>query len=114
MDILKIEDDGSAVGNQDKKSYLILSMPDAPNYLAFKAEALKPQYTGDPAAENSLVVRHKSKYYIDYPAKLTQDEVAIVDDGAQQLPDGPLTGGGSVTDGIVSGIFTYKDFIRKQ
>lgn len=111
-DLYRVEEDTEEpnLGSQEKKSWLVIKVPDPPNKEAVKSQLVEPEYTTGPI---SAVVRRKRKYYCDWRSKFSAEEIAIAEDANAQFADGPLPSGGSVTAGVVSGKFTVNDFLRK-
>ena len=99
------------VGTQEKKSYLVIQIVDPPNHEAVTAALQEPEY--GIGGDGLPIITLFRKYRIDWRAKLSAAERAIVEDSNAMLPDGPLQGGGSVTSGVVVGLFTADDIIRK-
>ena len=112
-DVFQTHEDSfeGSLGNQEKKSFLIVKMDDPPNLAAVMAELEKSEY--EPGPGETHVVRRARAYQFPYELFFTTAELAIIRDGTQMLPDGALEGGGSVTSGVVSGKFEYADRIRK-
>lgn len=101
-----------SLGVQDKKSFLIVKIPDPPNLESVKAALGESEFAQGPSAEE-VVVRRFRKYAVNWRSKFTQDEIDIIEDSNAMLPDGALSSGGTVTSGVVSGKFTVLDFLRK-
>lgn len=101
-----------SLGLQDKKSFLIIKIPDPPNYAAIKQAMGEPEYGPGPDP-GVPVVRRFRKYSCNWRSRFQQSEIDVITDANAMLPDGPLSSGGTVTSGVVSGKFTILDFIRK-
>lgn len=101
-----------SLGTQEKKSYLIIKIPDPPNLSAVMQAMVRPEYVPGPNPEENLVRRQRI-YRIDWRSRFTAEEIDIIEDANATLPDGALASGGTVSSGVVSGKFTINDFIRK-
>lgn len=99
-------------GSQDKKSFLILKVPDPPNMAAVEAALVESEYEVGQSADETVVRRYR-KYTLPWRNAFTAEEKVIIDDSNAMLPDGQLSSGGTVTSGVVSGKFTIADFVRK-
>ncbi len=102
-----------SIGNQEKKSFLIVKIPDPPNMAKFESELVQPEYSPGATPDDDHVIRRKRKYRIDWRVKFTEQEIGLVEDANDQLPDGVTAQGGTVTTGVLSGLFEVKDFRRK-
>lgn len=102
-----------SLGTQEKKSWLFIKVPDPANMAAVRNDFGTPEYSPGPSQGEENVIRRMRKYRLDWRAKFTQAEIAIIEDANETLPDGSTTNGGTVTAGVVSGLFTIQDFIRK-
>lgn len=113
-DILQTKPDTfeSSIGSQEKKSYLIIKIPDPPNLAKVTSDLVLPEY-GVGASPDEVVIRRKCRYSLDWRTKFTAAEIATVVDANAMLPDGTLESGGTVTSGVVSGKFVITDFRRK-
>ncbi|NNE62342.1 MAG: hypothetical protein HKN35_15730, partial [Woeseia sp.] len=95
------------------KSFLILKIPDPPNYNKFETDMVDPEYTpgATPGSEN--VIRRKRKYKIDWRQRFSANEINLIESASDTLPDGATQGGGTVVSGVVSDLFTVSDMLRK-
>lgn len=103
----------SSIGAQEKKSWLVLKIVDPPNMARVQEELERSEYAPGPTPGDDNVVRRMRIYSVNWRSKFTSQEIAIIEDANQTLPDGATSGGGTVTSGVVSGLFTIKDFSRK-
>lgn len=92
----------ASLGTQDKKSYLILKMPDAPGFPASMEGFFEPEFSGTDEGGNPVRTRAR-KYTIDWESKFTAEERAIISDYTQQLGTG-----------VVDGKFTVADIVAKN
>lgn len=100
------------LGTSDKRSFLVIKIPDPPNMVAVRSALGEEEYAPGPSAEE-VVVRRKRKYRINWRGAFTAEEIVIIEDSVAMLPDGQLSSGGTVVSGVVSDKFTIADFIRK-
>lgn len=122
-DIVKMYLDADPIGNQEKKSWLVVAFPDPlnsagnpfpPSYIDLVvADMQREEYqVGQTPDANEL--RRARRYSIpSFRQKFSPAELVIIDDGTQQLPDGETAFGGTVLAGVVSGLFTFGDIVRK-
>jgi len=101
-----------SIGVQEKKSWLIIKIPDPPNYAAVAEDLVTPEYAAGQTPDEN-VIRRARRYRLDWRTQFTASEIAIIEDALQILPDGTTQAGGTVTSGVVSGLFTINDFRRK-
>jgi hypothetical protein len=101
-----------SLGTQDKKSFLIVKIPDPPNMQAVRDALVESEFALGPSADE-VVMRRNRKYRINWRGFFTASEIAVIEDSNAMLADGQLSSGGTVTSGVVSGKFTIADFIRK-
>jgi len=87
------------VGEQEKKSWLIVKMPDPPNMSAVMEGLVESEYAI--GADGFPVVTRARKYRVDWRPKFTAEEVAIIVDATQTL-------------GVVYDRFTVVDCNRKN
>ena len=113
-DILQTKPDSfePSIGIQEKKSWLIVKIPDPPNLAAVQAELVLPEYAAGPTPEEN-VIRRACRYTLDWRTRLSASERAVVEDGDAMLADGTTSAGGTVVSGVVSGLFAIGDFKRK-
>lgn len=114
-DVFKTEADSfeASIGTQEKKSWLIVKIPDPPNLQKVRDHLVRTEYQPGATPEAEHVVRNKRLYLSDWRQKFTITEIDTIEDPNQMLPDGPLLSGGTVTSGVVSGKFTITDLRRK-
>ena len=101
-----------SIGNQEKKSFLIIKIPDPPNMARVSEDLVRPEYAAGPSADAN-VIRRQRLYSLDWRPKFALTEIEIIEDPNQMLPDGTLLNGGTVTSGVVSGVFVIGDLSRK-
>lgn len=113
-DILQTKPDSfeSSIGLQEKKSFLIVKVPDPPNSTKVMDDLVTPEYTPGPSPDENRI-RRKCRYTLDWRTKFTGSEIDVIEDANDLLDDGTTASGGTVTSGIVSGLFTLSDFARK-
>lgn len=109
----KLDSEEGTIGGIEKRTYLFIKVPDPPKIESFGKELVKPEYMPAPSGSTEPEIRYGRKYRIDWRTKFTQDEIDLIESAADTLPDGPTFGGGTVTAGVVSGLFTVNDLIRK-
>lgn len=107
------DSDETVLGNVEKRTYLFLKVADPPNVAKFLTELEKSEYMPPASNSDEPAVRYARKYRVDWRLKFTQAETALIESAADTLPDGPTEAGGSVTAGVVSGLFSVNDLIRK-
>lgn len=114
-DVLQTKPDSfePSIGTQEKKSFLILKVPDPPNMAVVEQELVRTEYAPGESSSELNVVRRKRIYRLNWRAKFTEDEIALVASANDTLPDGSTANGGTVAAGVVSGLFTIAEFIRK-
>lgn len=113
-DVLQIHDDAFVPGTQGAKSYLFVLLPEVGFDVGKVTDELqRAEYSPGPTLGDENVIRRQRIFRLDWRTKFTADEIAIVEDSGQVLPDGALDSGGTVASGVVSGKFTVADFIRK-
>lgn len=112
-DVGLVFEDSHVPGALEPKAYLIVKVPDPPNLPKVMTEIVKSEYIPGATPGSAHETRHMRKYKLDWRPHFNDAEIAIITDGAQQLPDGPLLSGGIVTSGIVEQKFTFEDFRRK-
>lgn len=104
-DIFKVRPDSfePSIGDQEKKSWLIVKMPDHPTgFDAASPNASKlveSEYTL--GADGLPEVRKARKYRMDWRAKFTPDEITIIEDA-------------NATLGVVYDRFEHRDIARKN
>lgn len=113
-DILQTKPDSfePSLGTQEKKSYLIVKIPDPPNLAKVATDLVTPEYMAGQTPEEN-VIRRKCRYTLDWRTKFVASEIATVEDANAMLADGTLESGGTVVSGVVSGKFSIMDFRRK-
>lgn len=113
-DVLQTQPDAfePSIGNIEKRTFLIIKIPDPPNIAKVASDLVRQEYAPG-ASPEVRVVRRKRIYRLDWRAKFTADEIAVIEDAAQALPDGATAQGGLVTAGVVIGLFTIGDLVRK-
>lgn len=112
-DPLQVRDDAFAFGPQEKKSWLAIKIPDPSLFEKFAADFERSEYSPDPNSEVGSIVRHKRIYRLPWRNKFSANEIATIEDANAMLADGATSGGGTVVSGVVSGLFTVADFVRK-
>ncbi|WP_455387613.1 hypothetical protein [Petrachloros mirabilis] len=113
-DILLTKEDSfeASIGLQEKKSWLIIKIPDPPNMTTVAADLVLPEYAAGPTPDEN-VVRRKRRYRLDWSSRFTESEIALIQNANDMLPDGTTAQGGTVAAGVVSGLFTIEQFLRK-
>lgn len=109
-DVFMVKPDSfeTSIGSQEKKSWLIVKVPDPANYAVVESEIVQPEYGLGPTPAEDNPIRRKRKYMLDWRKRFTAEEIAIIEDGNQMLPDSD-----TVTAGVVHDLFTIKDLSRK-
>jgi len=102
-----------SIGSQEKLSWLIVKVPDPPNMMAFINALEIPEYAPGPELDDGPPVRRRRVYRLPWRNKLSAAEVAIKEAATSNLPEGATSGGGTVVNGVVSGLFSVSDFVRK-
>ncbi len=97
-----------SIGVEEKKSWLIVQVPDPPNMDKVLTSLERSEYA--PGAQNGddPVVRRKRLYALNWRGKFTAAEIALIE-GRAGLPDGQ-----TVVNGIIVGKFTIRDLSRKS
>jgi len=94
-------DAGEAIlGDQEKKSYLFVKLPDPANVADLLLELVKSEYAPGPGEFNEI--RRMRKYRVDWRPKFTSEEIAIIEDATQIFGTG-----------VVENRFTIGDVSRK-
>lgn len=96
-DILEVRPDGASFGVEELKKFLCIQTPE---YGGTQSELVEPEYGLGQRPDGRPVIRRMRKYFVYYPAVLTQDEQAIV-----RNPDSPA--------GPFIGRFDLADIVRK-
>ncbi|MEM8668740.1 MAG: hypothetical protein AAGG48_14565 [Planctomycetota bacterium] len=114
-DIFQVKPDSfeQFLGNQDVRSYLIVKVPDPPNFAKFEEQLVEPEYGPGATSGDENVVRRQRKYRLDWRSKFIASEQALIESTSDTLPDGTTSGSGTVANGVVSELFTIADLIRK-
>lgn len=102
-----------SIGIQEKKSWLIVKIPDPQNVAKFQTDFERAEYTPGATAAEDPSIRLKRIYRLPWRNKFSASEIATVEDSNAMLADGQTSGGGTVVSGVVSGLFTVNDFVRK-
>lgn len=97
----------SSLGTNDKRSWLCVKIPDPPNVAAIMPALVESEWAPGPTPDENIIRRARI-YKCNWRSKFTSEEIAIIEDALQTLPDGPY-----VTSGVVHGKFTIADFSRK-
>lgn len=116
-------DTDPAPGTQETKSWLWLSFPDPTNvnggafppaYLAQVRDDMAREEYQPGATPDANEIRRARRYSVpNWRQSFSADELAVIDDATQVLPDGSTTFGGTVASGVVSGLFTFASIVRK-
>ena len=109
----KLDSFEPSIGTQEKKSWLIVKIPDPANIQKFRDDFERAEYSPGPTAESENVVRRKRIYRLPWRNKFSAEEIAVIEDANAMLADGNTASGGTVVSGVVSGLFTVADFVRK-
>ena len=102
-----------SLGAQEKKSWLVVKIPDPPNLAKVQNDLTKSEYRSGESNNHPPVVAKKRLYRLEWRSRFDGSEIAVIEDAAQQLPDGTTSAGGTVTDGVLDGVFTAADFRKK-
>lgn len=116
IEATKLDAEQATIGGIEKKTFLFAKVPDPPAGIIskFRDELDTPEYLPASDTGEKPQIRHKTKYRVDWRKRFTQAEIAIIEDATQTLPDGPTTSGnGTVVAGVVEGLFTLQDILRK-
>lgn len=122
-DVVKVFLDGESIGNQEKKSWCIAAMNYPVNSVGneypasymtqVKDDMLTEEY-GPGSTADANVIRRARKYSIPgWEQRFSAGELVTIRDAAAFLADGDTSQGGTVTSGIVSGLFAFTDIVRK-
>ena len=103
--------DGTAIpGTQDVKSFLVVRIPIPPNAEQVREDWQRPE--AETTIDGELVVARKSRYALDYEPSFSAAEMEKINAGTG-LPDGPTALGGTVSGGVVEGLFTSSQVYPK-
>src|SRR5690606_19011031 len=116
-------DTDPAPGTQEQKSWLWASIPDplntngqpfpAPYLAAVKADMQREEYQPGPSPDANEIRRARRYSVPNWRQQFSPEELATIEDGAMTLADGETSFGGTVASGVVSGLFTFSDIVRK-
>jgi hypothetical protein len=109
----KLDSFEPSIGTSEKKSWLIIKIPDPPLTEKFMADFERAEYTPSQTQGEENIIRRKRIYRLPWRNKFTAAEIDVIEDGNAMLPDGQTSQGGTVVSGVVSGLFTVSDFVRK-
>lgn len=111
-DVFQVKDDSfePSIGTQERKSWLIVKIPDPPNKVRVMEDLGRSEYAQGPAGSEPIVRRARI-YAVNWRTKFTLEQQAIVADPTQMLAD--ATADGTVAGGVVSDLFTLADVFRK-
>lgn len=123
-DIVKVYLDGESIGNQEKKSWLVVAFNYPTNQAGnefptgymedLQADMMKEEYQAGSTPESNEVRRARRYSIPNWALLFSGDELETIRDATALLPDGDTdTPGGTVTSGVVSGLFTFADIVRK-
>ncbi len=124
-DIVAAYDDSwePSIGGQEKKSWLAVKVPNPthPNGNPFpqavldqtRAQLIAQEYEPGPTPEANQIRRERKHSIPFFRQKFSGDELIIIGDANQVLPDGTTANGGTVANGVVSGLFAFRDIVRK-
>lgn len=115
--------DGDSIGNQTKKSWCVVAMDYPLNSVGneypasymddLKADMQQEEY-GPGASPEANVIRRARKYSIPgWDQRFNAEELVTIRSATAFLADGDTSQGGTVASGIVSGLFTFADIVRK-
>ena len=111
-DVFAVHDDAYVPGGIERKTNFFIKVPDPPKLNEFTETLVRSRY-GVPATPNDEApVILAREWKLEYWLFLDPDQVAIVD-AVDVLPDGPVEGGGTVTEGVLDGRFTVSDLKYK-
>lgn len=100
-----------SIGIQEKKSFLIIKLADPPNLAAVMDELVQSKYEPGPDGQNR--VSASRKWRVDWRTKFSAAEITTILDSTASLADGTTQAGGTVTGGVVAGLFGTRDMLRK-
>lgn len=116
-------DTGTQPGNQEKKSWLIVEFPDPTNHVGspyppsyldqLKDDFEAAEYSAGPTPESNEIRRARKYSIPNFRQHFSPDELVAIDSAAAVLADGETSQGGTVVSGVVSGLFTFDDIVRK-
>ena len=102
-DIDRILADDEPLGNLEKKSRLVIKIPEPPNPEVTMEVWLQSEYELSGNSDEPYRIKRKRQYGVDWESKFTAAEVLAIKN-QQGLPDGQF-----VQNGIVQGKFTRID-----
>src|SRR4030042_1714347 len=104
-DVLQTKPDSfePSIGSVEKKTKLIIKIPDPLNLAKVTEDLVRPEYVSGPTPDET-VIRRKCRYTLDWRTRFAESEIAIIEDGLPMLPDGATQSGGVVTRGVGSGL----------
>lgn len=108
-DILLVKPDSfeASIGAQEKKSYLIIKIPDPPNMAKVTADLVRPEFAPPATVNGDPVVRRKRIYSLNWRAKFTSEEIAMIEDSTV-APTGD-----NFVNGVLQAGFAIGDLSRK-
>jgi len=123
-DIISCYADGWSVGGFEKKyGKVAVSITDPVNsngaafpdaYLAdLRISLAEQEFEVGPTPDANRVRRERKHGVPFYRQKFSPSELAIIDAGTETLPDGETSFGGTVLAGVISGLFSFTDIVRK-
>lgn len=102
-DIDRAVEDTDPIGTQEKKSRLVVKIPDPPNKQATVEAWLQSEYELSDNPEEPRIRRKRQYGITNWESKFTAEEIAVIKSNAG-LPEGQF-----VQNGIVVGKFTGAD-----
>jgi len=114
-DVFAVHDDSYVPGNIERKTFFFVQITDPPKLEEFQEALIRSRY-GIAATENEdppVILAREWK--LEYWLFLSPEQIELIDNTNQLdvLPDGPIDGGGTVTNGILAGRFSINDFRYK-
>lgn len=116
-------DAGLQPGAQEKLAQLVIGIDDPLNangqafpasYLQGLADEMQQEvYRPGPTLDANVIDKKRGFTIPNWDQKFSPEELDILRDPTQTLPDGTTSFGGTVLDGVVSGLFTFTDIKRK-
>lgn len=121
--VLVYLDSDPTPGNQEKKSWLITAFDYPTNqsggefppaYMAqLKSDMMEEEYGPGPTPDANKIRRARKYSIPNWAQQFSADELVTIRDANAFLADGDTTQGGTVLSGVVSGLFSFADIVRK-
>ena len=114
---------GDSIGNQEKKSWLVAAFDYPTNQagsefpaaymLELKADLQGEEFATGPTPEANIIRRARKYSVPNWAQRFSAAELVTIRDATAFLADGDTSQGGTVLAGVVSGLFTFADIVRK-